>query len=232
MVPKPGDPQSLNRYAYVLNNPLRYNDPSGHRLSACGWDGECPGEEPPVTPMPPFKSLNANVTPTPTGTPTPPTLPRTTLTPKPVPVPTPKVTGTPTPPLSQNMLLEEYGLLNSVDFSIPSHVRIEMGTWKAKGIGRVMSLFDSSPMAVTIGHVVYFPDPKAYQRGEPNARAALLAHELTHVKQMGRERNCGVFEGILSRIPADPASRSRYSRSSTRHLVRARGHIRRARDIQ
>ena len=30
MVPEPGDPQSLNRYAYVRNNPLRYNDPSGH----------------------------------------------------------------------------------------------------------------------------------------------------------------------------------------------------------
>ncbi len=33
VVPEPGDPQSLNRYAYVLNNPLRYNDPSGH----CPW---------------------------------------------------------------------------------------------------------------------------------------------------------------------------------------------------
>ena len=27
VVPEPGDPQALNRYAYVLNNPLRYNDP-------------------------------------------------------------------------------------------------------------------------------------------------------------------------------------------------------------
>jgi hypothetical protein len=26
-------PQSLNRYAYVLNNPVRYNDPSGHMCS-------------------------------------------------------------------------------------------------------------------------------------------------------------------------------------------------------
>ena len=25
-----GDPQSLNRYSYVLNNPLKYGDPSGH----------------------------------------------------------------------------------------------------------------------------------------------------------------------------------------------------------
>ena len=31
IVPEPGDPQSLNRYAYTLNNPVKYNDPSGHR---------------------------------------------------------------------------------------------------------------------------------------------------------------------------------------------------------
>lgn len=30
IVPEPGNPQSLNRYSYVLNNPLRYTDSSGH----------------------------------------------------------------------------------------------------------------------------------------------------------------------------------------------------------
>lgn len=30
IVPAPGNPQSLNRYSYVLNNPLRYTDPTGH----------------------------------------------------------------------------------------------------------------------------------------------------------------------------------------------------------
>ncbi|MEI2692539.1 MAG: RHS repeat-associated core domain-containing protein [Anaerolineae bacterium] len=30
IVPAPGNPQALNRYSYVLNNPLRYTDPSGH----------------------------------------------------------------------------------------------------------------------------------------------------------------------------------------------------------
>jgi hypothetical protein len=30
----PANPQALNRYSYVLNNPLRYTDPTGH----CVWD--------------------------------------------------------------------------------------------------------------------------------------------------------------------------------------------------
>ncbi len=44
LVPAPGNPQSLNRYAYVTNNPLRYRDPSGHwpetawDIANIGWD--------------------------------------------------------------------------------------------------------------------------------------------------------------------------------------------------
>ncbi len=30
LVPEPGNPQALNRYAYTRNSPLRYADPSGH----------------------------------------------------------------------------------------------------------------------------------------------------------------------------------------------------------
>jgi RHS repeat-associated protein len=30
-----GNPQSLNKYAYVLNNPLRYTDPDGHCIPWC-----------------------------------------------------------------------------------------------------------------------------------------------------------------------------------------------------
>ncbi|MCP5004143.1 MAG: RHS repeat-associated core domain-containing protein, partial [Planctomycetes bacterium] len=33
IVPDPTNPQALNRYSYVLNNPLKYNDPTGH-----GWE--------------------------------------------------------------------------------------------------------------------------------------------------------------------------------------------------
>ena len=41
IVPNPGDPQSLNRYSYAGNNPLRYTDPSGH----CIPDLNCPGDD-------------------------------------------------------------------------------------------------------------------------------------------------------------------------------------------
>jgi RHS repeat-associated protein len=30
ILPEPGEPQALNRYSYVLDNPLRYTDPTGH----------------------------------------------------------------------------------------------------------------------------------------------------------------------------------------------------------
>jgi RHS repeat-associated protein len=48
IVPEPGNPLSLNRYSYVLNNPLRFVDPTGHKT----WcpDGICddPGSRGPA----------------------------------------------------------------------------------------------------------------------------------------------------------------------------------------
>ncbi len=41
IVPGPGNPQSFNRYAYVLNNPLKYVDPSGHREVDCSASENC-----------------------------------------------------------------------------------------------------------------------------------------------------------------------------------------------
>ena len=38
IVPDPFNPHSLNRYAYCLNNPIRYTDPTGHQLGSNGSD--------------------------------------------------------------------------------------------------------------------------------------------------------------------------------------------------
>jgi RHS repeat-associated protein len=38
MVPGAGNPQALNRYSYVFNNPLRYVDPSGHDPLDPEWE--------------------------------------------------------------------------------------------------------------------------------------------------------------------------------------------------
>ena len=37
IVPDPTNPQALNRYSYVLNNPLKYTDPSGHGFFDIYW---------------------------------------------------------------------------------------------------------------------------------------------------------------------------------------------------
>jgi len=64
IVPSPGNPQSLNRFSYVSNNPLKYVDPTGH-MDACP-DNSCgiPGTWKPPPPAP--------FIPTPVPAPTPP----------------------------------------------------------------------------------------------------------------------------------------------------------------
>ncbi len=42
IVPGYDNPQNLNRYSYVLNNPLRYTDPTGHKVcDGVGLNGKC-----------------------------------------------------------------------------------------------------------------------------------------------------------------------------------------------
>ena len=43
MIPDPGNSQAYDRYAYVMNNPLRYTDPSGHLSCSANHvaDGDC-----------------------------------------------------------------------------------------------------------------------------------------------------------------------------------------------
>ena len=41
IVPDPANPQDYDRYAYVRNNPVNHNDPTGHET--CGWRGSSDG---------------------------------------------------------------------------------------------------------------------------------------------------------------------------------------------
>lgn len=87
IVPEPGKVSAFDRYAYVQNNPLRFNDPSGHDVGCAGRD--CSYLR---------KNEKRSV---PTHTSTPPSKPTPTL--KIQSVPTPEVTGTITPQ-TPNML--------------------------------------------------------------------------------------------------------------------------------
>ncbi|MCI0552167.1 MAG: RHS repeat-associated core domain-containing protein [Anaerolineae bacterium] len=53
LVPNPYNPQDFNRFSYVRNNPVRYVDPSGHRVPLpCELRGNCSdyGDRPPPPP--------------------------------------------------------------------------------------------------------------------------------------------------------------------------------------
>jgi RHS repeat-associated protein len=61
IVPRASDPQQLNRYAYGLNNPVKYIDPSGH-AAICGTTAEgCERSwfQPNTQPHPPEAANNA-----------------------------------------------------------------------------------------------------------------------------------------------------------------------------
>jgi|GEM_PF-2540258 len=63
IVPEPGNPQALNRYTYAGNNPIRYNDPTGHAREIGG--GPKRWVPPQVVAQPAPAPLTVSVTPEP-----------------------------------------------------------------------------------------------------------------------------------------------------------------------
>jgi RHS repeat-associated protein len=57
IVPDPANPQSLNRYSYCLNNPLKYVDPSGHGVKVPMKKPPRPSPPPPPEPGGSSKSV-------------------------------------------------------------------------------------------------------------------------------------------------------------------------------
>jgi len=58
IIPDPTNPQSFNRYSYVLNQPTKYIDPSGHNWECpdpdgCGSGGSSSAPLPPPADLPP-----------------------------------------------------------------------------------------------------------------------------------------------------------------------------------
>jgi hypothetical protein len=60
IVPDPANPQSFNRYTYVLNRPINFFDPTGHK--ECGSDDECTDTlpyDPGYYPLPKLSDIQA-----------------------------------------------------------------------------------------------------------------------------------------------------------------------------
>lgn len=153
IVPSAGNPQSLNRYAYALNNPLRYTDPSGH-METCGQGELCGDSESAdytIINQGPMRVMPEN-----------------------------RVDPPGSKPLNPSA---RFGL-SKVGFSGSTliKIRIEAGTPRARSW---LAMFHNPP-AVTIGNTIYTDNP-GFADPQTPTEWSILAHESTHVTQVGQQ---------------------------------------------
>ena len=159
LIPSPGNPQAFNRYAYTLNNPLRYTDPSGHmRMEPPGGGGGNGGVTPPPPWNPPhWPSPPPQPTPqplgwptaTPTVTPGPQLLPPFTPTPGPLLGPATPLPPTPTPiPLGEINIPDAYWTISTwLVYELPQML-LEDGPTVVRTGGRALGNLNPSIAAV------------------------------------------------------------------------------------
>ena len=92
---------------------------------------------------------------------------------------------------------ETHTLLEQAGFAVPTGVRLEVGSRKARFLGRVISMFDAPPVAFVLGSTIYVPNAESYRRLSRETRAALLAHECEHVHQWRRLGMAGFIAHYL-----------------------------------
>ncbi len=78
---------------------------------------------------------------------------------------------------------QEQAWLEAIGYPVPPRVVVEIGTRAARWVGWFMARFDHPPLAVTLGRRILVPSASHYAALSPRQRAALLAHELVHVRQ-------------------------------------------------
>jgi RHS repeat-associated protein len=122
VVPRAGNPQALNRYAYGLNNPLRLNDPTGHV-----YDDPNDGT---------YKQNPQSITPDPAPTPDPAWAPSAT--------PTSLQTQSPV----QASSISGPGLLPSIVHSVPTNISLLPGNGVNDAIGLTLGAISGGTHSV------------------------------------------------------------------------------------